>query len=94
MKRNYQALIVLDLKGKEESVDTLISNIGKDFEKAGAKLEQIDQLGKRTFPYSPRHVTSGFFVKYHVSAESSVLDAVRGKLKLNESVYQQYYQRA
>jgi small subunit ribosomal protein S6 len=94
MKRNYEALIVLDLKGKEESVDTLVSNIGKDFEKAGAKLEQIDHLGKRNFPYSPRHVTSGYFVKYHVSADNAALDAVRGKLKLNESVYQQYYQRA
>lgn len=94
MKRNYEALIVLDLKGKEDSVETLVSNIGKDFEKAGAKLEQIDHLGKRNFPYSPRHVTSGFFVKYHVSAESSALDAVRAKLTLNESVYQQYYLRA
>jgi len=94
MKNNYEALIVLDLKGKEESVETLVSSIGKDFEKAGAKLEQIDRLGKRDFPYSPRHVTSGFYVKYHVSAESSALDAVRAKLKLNDSVYQQYYQRA
>jgi small subunit ribosomal protein S6 len=94
MKNNYEALIVLDLKGKEETVETLVSNIGKDFEKAGAKLEQIDRLGKREFPYSPRHVTSGYYVKFHVNAESSVLDAVRAKLKLNESVYQQYYQRA
>jgi small subunit ribosomal protein S6 len=51
-------------------------------------------MGKRDFPYSPRHVTSGYYVKYHVNAESSALDAVRAKLKLNESVYQQYYQRA
>ncbi len=94
MKRNYEALIVLDLKGKEENVETLVSNIGKDFEKAGAKLEQIDQLGKRDFPYSPRHVTSGYFVKYHLNADQVALESARTKLKLNESVYQQYYQRA
>lgn len=94
MKRNYEALIVLDLKGKEENVETLVSNIGKDFEKAGAKLEQIDQLGKRDFPYSPRHVTSGYFVKYHLNADNTALDAARAKLKLNDSVYQQYYQRS
>jgi small subunit ribosomal protein S6 len=94
MKRNYEALIVLDLKGKEDNVETLVSNIGKDFEKAGAKLEQIDQLGKRDFPYSPRHVTSGYFVKYHLNADNEALSAARAKLKLNDSVYQQYYQRS
>lgn len=94
MKHNYEALIILDLKGKDESVETLVSNISKDFEKAGAKLEQIDRMGKRDFPYSPRHVTSGYYVKYHVAADGAALDAVRAKLKLNESVYQQYYQRA
>ncbi len=94
MKRNYEALIVLDLKGKEETVETLVNNIGNEFEKAGVKLDQIDQLGKRDFPYSPRHVTSGYFVKYHLNAESGALDAARAKLKLNDSVYQQYYQRA
>lgn len=94
MKRNYEALIVLDLKGREETVETLVNNIGSEFEKAGVKLEQIDQLGKRDFPYSPRHVTSGYFVKYHLNADSTALDSARAKLKLNESVYQQYYQRA
>jgi hypothetical protein len=29
-----------------------------------------------------------------VLAESSVLDALKPKLKINENVYQQYYQRA
>lgn len=94
MKRNYEALIVLDLKGKEDNVDTLVNNIGKDFEKAGVKLEQIDQLGKRDFPYSPRHVTAGYFVKYQLNSDAASLDSARAKLKLNDSVYQQYYQRA
>ena len=47
MKRKYEAMIVLDMKGKEESVEELVSGIGREMEKSGVKLEQIDKLGKR-----------------------------------------------
>lgn len=93
MKRKYEAMIVLDMKGKEESVEQLVSGIGREMEKSGAKLEQIDHLGKRKFPFNPRHVESGYFVNFQIEADNAALDSVRGKLKLNENVYQQYYQR-
>ncbi|HYF34950.1 MAG TPA: 30S ribosomal protein S6 [Prosthecobacter sp.] len=93
MKRKYEAMIVLDLKGKEESVDQLINGISREMETSGIKLEQIDQIGKRKFPFSPRHVEAGYFVNLQFEAESAAVDAVRSKLKLNENVYQQYYQR-
>lgn len=94
MKRNYEAMIVLDMKGKEESVEQLVSTISKDMEKSGAKLQQIDKMGKRKFPFSPRHVESGYYVNFQIEADNAALDAVRAKLKLNENVYQQYYQHA
>jgi small subunit ribosomal protein S6 len=93
MKRKYEGLIVLDTRGKEDTVDTIVSKIGRDMELEGARLEQIDHLGKRQFPFSPRHVTSGYFVNFQIEADNAALDSVRGKLKLNENVYQQYYQR-
>lgn len=93
MKRKYAAMIVLDMKGKEETVEQLVSGIGREMEAAGAKLEQIDQLGKRKFPYNPRHVESGYFVNFQIEADNAALDSMRTKLKLNDNVYQQYYQR-
>ena len=35
-----------------------------------------------------------YFVKYHLNADNEALSAARAKLKLNDSVYQQYYQRS
>lgn len=93
MKRKYEAMIVLDMKGKDETVEELVTGIGREMEKAGVKLEQIDKLGKRKFPYSPRHVESGYFVNYQIEVDGAALDSIRAKLKLNESVYQQYYLR-
>jgi len=93
MTRKYEAMIVLDTKGKEESAEQLVSQISHDMEKAGMKLEQIDQLGKRKFPTAPRHVESGYFVSIQFESDTAALDTLRGKLKLNDNVYQQYYQR-
>jgi len=90
--RKYEAMIVLDTKGKEESVDQLVTTVTKELEKAGAKLEQVDNLGKRNFPFSPRHVEAGYFVNIQFQAEPTALDSARAKLKLNDSIYQQYYQ--
>lgn len=93
MSRKYEAMIVLDTKGKEDSVETLISQLSKEFETHGAKLRQVDNLGKKKFPYSPKHVESGWYVNFHFDAEPSAVDKLQTKLKLNESIYQQYYQR-
>jgi small subunit ribosomal protein S6 len=93
MTRKYEATIVLNTKGKEESIEELVGQVSKELETAGAKLEQIDQMGKREFPFSPRHVTHGYFVNVQFEAEPKVLDTVSARLKLNDNVYQQYYQR-
>lgn len=90
--KKYEAMIVLDTKGKEESVEQLVTSVTKELEKAGAKLEQIDNLGKRKFPFNPRHVEAGYFVNIQFQAEPAALDAARAKLKLNDNIYQQYYQ--
>jgi small subunit ribosomal protein S6 len=92
--RDYEAMIVLDTKGKPESGEQLASNLGKEFEKAGAKLKQIDRLGLKKFPHNPRHVESGYFVNIFFQAEPAAVEAIKAKLRLNEDVYQQYYQAA
>lgn len=94
MKRKYEAMIVIDTKGKEEGIDQIVNQVSREIEKAGAKLEQIDNLGKRELPYSPRHVSAAHFVNIQFEADSPALDTIEARLKLNENVYQQYYQRA
>ncbi len=94
MSRKYEATIVLDTKGKEDSVDSIVSGITKDFESNGAKLTQVDNLGKRKFPSAPRHVDSGVFVNFAFESDPTALPKIQTKLKGNEYIYQQYFQRA
>ena len=93
MTRQYEAIIVLHTKAKEETVDQILGTVSKEMETAGLKLKQIDNMGKRKFPFNPRHVEAGTFINIQFEGEPSALDAVRNRLKLNENVYQQYYQK-
>ena len=51
MNRKYEGLIVLNTKGKEDSVDELVGAVAKEMEAAGAKLDEIKQMGRRTHTY-------------------------------------------
>ena len=93
MSRKYEAMIVLDMKGREENVETLVSQLGKEFESNGVKLQQVDNLGKKKFPFSPRHVESGYYINFLFEAEPAAVDKVQARLKLNDNVYMQYFQR-
>ena len=89
--KKYEAMIVLDTKGKDETPDQLISAVEKELLKAGAKIDQIDRIGRRKFPTSPKHVDYGWFVAYQIQTEPTSIASIRSTLKLNDSVYQQFY---
>ncbi len=93
MSRKYEATVVIDTKGKEDTIDTIVTQITREFESNGAKLEQVDNLGKKKFQFAPRHVEAGFYLHFLFSAEPKAIDAVKTKLKLNELVYMQHFQR-
>ncbi len=94
MNRKYEGLIVLDTRGKEETVDAIVSRIGREMELDGAKLDQIDHLGKKTFPYGSKKLTDGYFVSYQIQAGPATLEKVRARLRLNPDVHQQNFLRA
>ena len=93
MKRKYEGLIVLNTKGKDDTVDAIVSKLGREMELEGIVLEQIDHIGKKTFPYGSKKQTEGYYVSYHLQAEPAKIDALKAKLKLNTDVHQQHYQR-
>ncbi|MGK0187219.1 MAG: small subunit ribosomal protein S6 [Verrucomicrobiales bacterium] len=91
--RKYEGVIVLNTKGQEDSVEKMISDVGREIEEQGAKLEQIDKLGRQKFAYNARHLDEGFYVNYQFRAEPTTLPKVQDKLKLNPLVHLQNYHR-
>jgi small subunit ribosomal protein S6 len=94
MSRKYEGLIVLNTKSTEgTSVDELVNAVGKEIESEGAKLDEVQQIGRRKFAYNSRHLESGHYVNFFFKAEPSTIDRITAKLKLNGNVHLQHFQR-
>lgn len=93
MSRSYQGLVILNTKSIEGSVEDLVAAVSKEIEAEGAKLGEVQQLGRRKFAYSSRHLESGHYVTYSFKAEPVAIDRIQAKLKLNDHVHLQHFQR-
>lgn len=91
--RKYQGIYVLNLQGNEEGVDELVSAITTELEGEGAKLEQVDRIGRKEFAYE-NHAKQkhGFYVQCLFEAEPAVIAKVRTKLALKSDIQLQHYQ--
>ena len=52
MKNRYEALLVLNSQGKEESVHDIVERLESEFKKEGAEIEQVQKMDKRQFAYA------------------------------------------
>ncbi|MBX6324648.1 MAG: 30S ribosomal protein S6 [Chthoniobacterales bacterium] len=93
MNRRYEALLVLDTQGKEESVKEMIDRLQGEFEKEGARVEQVQKMDKRHFSYVAGPLDSGYYVNFIFNAAPQLITKLRSKFKLDPDVYRQHYQR-
>ena len=83
--RNYEALIVFNMKGTETPVEELISTVA-----AAMKRTTIDAV------YAENNrlqlaFSAGQYVTYKFSAEPSAIRPIRERLRLNPQIHLQYY---
>ena len=93
MNRRYEALLVLNTQAKDENVKEMIERLESEFEKEGAKVEQVQKMDKRHFSYMAGSLDSGYYVNFIVNADPQLIVRLRTKFKLDPDVYRQHYQR-
>src|SRR5437667_6459791 len=93
MNRRYEALLVLNAQGKEETVREIIDRLESEFQKEGAQIEQVQKMDKRQFSYVAGPLDSGFYVNFVFHADPQLVNKLRSKFKLDPEVYRQHYQR-
>jgi len=93
MNHRYEGLLVLNIKGKEDSAQKIIERLEKDFVTEGAKVESTQKMDQRHFSYVKGELDSGYFVNFVFSAEPAALDRLKARFKLDEEVYRQQYAR-
>jgi small subunit ribosomal protein S6 len=93
MKNRYEALLVLNTQGKEDTVKEIIDRLESEFQKEGAHVEQVQKMDKREFSYVAGPLDSGFYVNFVFNADPDLITKLRSKFKLDSEVYRQNYQR-
>jgi len=93
MKNRYEALLVLNTQGKEDTVKEIIDRLESEFQKEGAQVEQVQKMDKREFSYVAGPLDSGFYVNFVFNADPQLITTLRSKFKLDPEVYRQNYQR-
>src|ERR1700720_347221 len=93
MKNRYEALIVLNTQGREETVKDIVDRLESEFQKEGAEIEQVQKMDKRPFSYVAGPLDSGFYVNFVFHADPQLITKLRSKFKLDPEIYRQHYQR-
>ena len=93
MKHRYEALIVLNTQGREDTVKEIIDRLESEFQREGAQIEQVQKMDKRQFSYIAGPLNAGYYVNFVFNAEPQSIAKLRSKFKLDPEVYRQNYQR-
>jgi small subunit ribosomal protein S6 len=93
MNRRYEALLVLNAQGKEDTIREIIERLESEFQKEGAQIEQVQKMDRRQFSYVAGPLDSGYYVNFIFKADPSLITKLRTKFKLDPEVYRQNYER-
>src|SRR5437879_12686170 len=93
MMSRYEALLVLNNQGKDDTVKDVVERLESEFEKEGAKIEQVQKMDKRPFSYAAGELDAGHYVNFVFNADPQLIAKLRAKFKLDPEVYRQHFQR-
>jgi small subunit ribosomal protein S6 len=90
-KRTYRATFILDNRGKEESIDTIIESVKKEIAAVQGDVTAVENLGKKDFVrVTDRKFTSGTYVQIAFAAPADGPSHLKERLRLNSSVYRTF----
>ena len=93
MKNRYEALLILNTKGGDDSIKEIIERLEGDFTKSGAKIESVQKMDRRHFSYVKGKLDSGYYVNFIWEGTPAVLETLRTKFRLDSEIYRQDYKK-
>ena len=64
MKNRYEALLVLNAQGTEDTIKDIIDRLESEFKKEAAEIEHVQKMDKRQFSYVAGPLDSGHYVNF------------------------------
>ena len=93
MKNRYEALLVLDTQGRDDTVKDVVERLEAEFQKEGAEIEQVQKMDRRPFSYVAGKLDAGYYVNFVFHADPQLITKLRSKFKLDPEIYRQHYQQ-
>ncbi len=94
-KRNYRATFILDNRGKEDSVDSIIEGVKKEITAVHGEVKAVENIGRRDFARIPDdQFPSGVYVQMDFSAPAGAAAQLHERLRLNDNVYRALVENA
>ena len=85
--KKYKATFVLDTRGYDQSVDTLIEKLTGIVTAVGGKVEKVENLGVKEFVRTPdRKFVSGVYVCVEFEGPSNSASQIKEKLSRDKTV--------
>lgn len=93
--KKYTATFVLDTRGYDQSVETLIEKLKGIIESVGGKVENVDNQGVKEFARTPdRKFVSGIFVEFTFEGPTTSAAQIKEKLIRDKTVNRMIVQSA
>jgi small subunit ribosomal protein S6 len=94
-KRNYKATFIIDNRGKEDSVETLIEGVKKEIAAVHGEVTAVENIGRREFVrVTDDKFPAGVYVQVNFSAPASAPAQLHERLRLNDTIYRALVQNA
>ena len=90
-KRNYRATFILDNRGKEDSVEQILTGVKNEITAVQGEITAVENLGRKDFiRVTDPKLTSATYVQVAFSAPAAGPGQLKERRRLNQSVYRTF----
>jgi small subunit ribosomal protein S6 len=94
-KRNYKATFILDNRGKEDSVETIIEGVKKEITAVHGEVTAVENIGRREFVRkTDDKFPAGVYIQVNFTAPAAAPAQLHERLRLNDTVYRALVENA
>ena len=87
MKR-YEGLFILNTAGTEEGIKEAIDKISSELEAAGAKVETVQKMDRKSFSrVADKKHSAGFYVNVIFESEPAIVNQLKHRFAMNPEVF-------
>ncbi|MDR1191786.1 MAG: 30S ribosomal protein S6 [Verrucomicrobiales bacterium] len=95
MKQYYEAMFILDIQGKEEGVDAVLTVIKQAIEGLDGVFKGAQRLEHRRFErVAVKKHNSGYYLGVTFELDPAKLKELQEKFKFNDKIFRQSYLRS